>query len=227
MLSLRDRQLRMCRNVVSPRRLADAGMDVYRHAYGARLAGALAANYPVLAKRCGEGEFSRLARLYIARHPSAHYNVRWYGARFWRLLGGSYADLARMEWALGLAFDARDARPLSWESLQAFPTESWAELPIALHPSTHVLHMSWSAEKLWQGADEQQPRVHDLFVWRRNLQAHWRIPGEDEAAALRALRQLGTLQRTCEALPEASAAQAGAWFAGWVQEGMLTLWEQR
>ena len=227
MRSLRELQRRMCGRVMSRARLAESGEEVYRYAYGARLAGALASNYPVLAQRCGEPEFSELARRYVARNPSHHYNIRWYGARLWRLLGGTYADLARMEWALGLAFAARDAAPLGPDRLKEVPVEAWGDLPVALHPSTHVLHMSYPAEKLWQGVPEPQPRAHDLLVWRKGLQAQWRIADEGEAVALRALRQLGTLQRACEVLPEASAARVGAWFAGWVQEGMLTLWEQR
>jgi len=223
MRSLRDRQEEMRSHILSPTRLADAGMDIYRHAYGARLAGALASNYPVLAQRCGAGEFSDLAREYIARYPSSHYNIRWYGAHLWRWLRGSHGDLARMEWALGLAFDASDASPLTWSRLNALPVEAWSDLPIELHPSTHVLYMSWSAEKLWQGVGEAQPHIHDLLVWRKDLNAQWRITGVDEALALRALRKLGTLEQVCEALPETAAAQVGTWFAGWVQEGMLTL----
>jgi muconolactone delta-isomerase len=225
MPSLRDLQEEMRRHIVSPTRLPDAGKDVYRYAYGARLAGALASNYPVLAQRCGDAEFSYLAREYLAKFPSSHYNIRWYGGHLWRLLDGAYADLARMEWALGLAFDASDASPLTWSRLNALPVEAWSELPVALHPSTHVLYMSWSAEKLWQGVEEPQPRIHDLLVWRKDLQAQWRIAGHDEALALRALRRSGTLERACEALPETAAAQVGTWFAGWVQEGMLTLRE--
>ena len=223
MRSLRDLQEEMRDRILSPKRLLDAGQDVYRHAYGARLAGALASNYPVLAQRCGGPEFASLARKYIARYPSSHYNIRWYGAYLWRLLGGSHANLARMEWALGLAFDARNEAPLTPSRLNDFPVEAWADLQIALHPSTHVLYMSWSAEKLWQGIAEPQPHIHDLFVWRKDLQAQWRVAGEDEALALRALRRYGTLQGACEVLTEGAAAQVGAWFAGWVQEEMLVL----
>ena len=223
MRSLREAQEGMRDRILSPTRTLDAGQEIYRHAYGARLAGALASNYPVLAQRCGGPEFAKLARKYIARYPSTHYNIRWYGAYLWRLLGGSYANLARMEWALGLAFDARNEIPLTPARLNDFPVAAWADLPIALHPSTHVLYMSWSAEKLWQGVAEPQPHIHDLFVWRKGLDAQWRIAGEDEAFALRALRRHGTLQRACEVLTEGAAAQVGAWFAGWVQEEMLVL----
>lgn len=224
MLSLRELQLEMRDQVLSPRRLADGGKDVYRYAYGARLEGVLASNYPVLARRRGEGAFAELAREYVTRYPSAHYNVRWYGAHLWRLLTGAEADLARMEWALGLAFDAPDAAPLTSARLAAVPVDAWAELPIMLHPSVHLLYMSWPAEKLWQGVDgHERAHLHDLFVWRKDLQAHWRIAGAQEGLALRTLRQCGTLQRACDALPEEVAAQIGPWFAGWVQEGMLAV----
>ena len=225
MRSLREMQEGMRDRILSGMRLADSGQDVYRYAYGARLAGVLESNYPVLVQRCGEAEFSELARKYIARFPSSHYNVRWYGAHLWRLLGGAYADLARMEWALGLAFDARTETALTPARMSDFPVETWADLPITLHPSTHVLYMSWTGEKLWQGTGNQHPHPHDLFVWRKGLEAQWRIAGEDEALALRALRQHGTLQRACEVLTEDAAVQVGTWFAGWVQEEMLVLRE--
>ena len=220
MSSLRDLQERMCASVLSRERRLHAGEEVYRYAHGARLAGALASNYPVLARRMGS-EFPALARRYIARRPSAHYNIRWYGAHLWRLLHGAHADLARMEWALGLAFDAKDAPALTQSRLRALPVDSWANLPIAHHPSTLLLCMSWTAEGLWQGTAEPRRERHSLFVWRKDLRAQWRSASNQEAKALRALQRLGTLQRACEVLPEESLPQVGAWFAGWVQEGML------
>ena len=224
MLSLRELQQRMSGAVLSPQRLAGGGEEIYRYAYGARLAGALASNYPVLARRMGS-DFLPLARKYASRRPSAHYNIRWYGAHLWRLLHGANADLARMEWALGLAFDAKDAPSLSQSRLRALPVDEWPNLPVALHPSTLILCMSWTAEKLWQGTAEAWRERHALFVWRKDLHSQWRIAGKEEAKALRALQRLGTLQRACEVLPEEDLPRIGEWFAGWVQEGMLTLRE--
>lgn len=221
MPSLRESQQRMCESILSAGRLAHAGEETYRYAYGARLAGALASNYPVLARRLG-GDFAVLARKYAARRPSTHYNIRWYGAHLWRFLHGAYADLARMEWALGLAFDAKDAPVLTQSRLRAVPVEAWADLPVAHHPSTLLLCMSWTAEKLWQETGEPRRERHALFVWRKDLRAQWRSASRQEAKALRALQRLGTLQRACEVLPEECLPQVGAWFAGWVQEGMLT-----
>src|SRR5690349_10435055 len=145
MPSLRESQQRMSEAILSARRLAHGGEETYRYAYGARLAGALASNYPVLARRLGS-DFPALARKYAVRRPSRHYNIRWHGAHLWRLLHGAYSDLARMEWALGLAYDAKDAPVLTHSRLSAVPVEAWAHLPVALHPSTLLLCMSWTAE---------------------------------------------------------------------------------
>lgn len=220
MPSLREAQERLREAAVARSAHADAGLEIYRHAYGARLAQALRSNYPVLAQRVGSEAFARLARRYLDLYPSRHFNIRWHGAHLWRLLDGAMADLARMEWALGIAFDARDARPLDRAALESTPLAAWGEMPLGLHPSTQVLPMSWNAGKIWEGAEEPRRHDHALIVWRKGLQAHWRSATSAEGAALRALR-LGSLSAACLAVPEADADDVGAWFAGWVSEGLL------
>lgn len=221
MRSLHESQARLRAAILAPAPHADAGLEIYRHAYGARLAETLRKNYPVLAQRLGSESFTRLARRYADAHPSHHFNIRWYGGQLWRELRGAYADLARMEWALGLAFDADDAPPLTWDDMKSISVDAWPSVPLALHPSTQVLAMSWAAEGLWQGASASHRRHdHALLVWRKDLQAHWRIATRAEAAALRALRP-GTLADACLALGDADAGQVGSWLAGWIREGML------
>lgn len=220
MPSLRESQEAMRDAILAGVRHEDAGMEVYRYAYGARLVQTLRSNYPVVAERLGADAFVRIARRHVVTYPSQHYNIRWYGAHLWRLLDDGYADLARMEWALGLAFDAEDRATLTWEALKSTPVDAWADLPLALHPSTQVLAMSWGVAKMWEDGAEPRRQDHALLVWRKDLQAHWRVASHAEAAALRALR-LGTLASACAAIPEADAEQVGAWFAGWVSEGML------
>lgn len=205
-------------------------LAVYRHAYRARLAGALRANYPALAKRLGDTEFERVAAEYARAHPSRHFSIRWHGARLAAFLGeGPLADLARMEWALGVAFDAPDASALDAGFLAQVPLHDWASLPLALHPSVSVLPMEWAVEGQWQVLREDGAAApaaperyeHTLVAWRKSLDAHWRIATRAEGRALLALGAGGTLQHACEALGERQAESTGAWFAGWVREGML------
>jgi Putative DNA-binding domain len=218
--SLREHQEALRHAILGDATL-DGGAEIYRYAYRARLEGALRQNYPALARRVGEDAFRDLARAYAREFPSRHYNIRWHGAQLWRLLDGAHADLARMEWALGVAFDAADAAPLDWNRLRREPLDAWAGLPLALHPSTQVLAMSWAVEPLREGTGEVYAHEHVLIVWRKGLQAHWRIAESAEGTALRALGSLGTLQATCEAMPDACIESLGAWLAGWVAEGML------
>ncbi len=205
-------------------------LSVYRHAYRARLAGALRTNYPALAKLLGDTEFERVAAGYARAHPSRHFSIRWHGAQLAAFLGeGPLADLARMEWALGLAFDAPGARVLDAGLLAHVPLHDWPSVPLALHPSLSVLPMDWAVEGQWQALRKDGAAAsaaperyeHVLLAWRKSLDAHWRIATHAEGRALLALRGGGTLQQACEAAGEEHADSAGAWFAGWVREGML------
>ncbi|HXZ48069.1 MAG TPA: DNA-binding domain-containing protein [Usitatibacter sp.] len=206
-------------------------LGVYRHGYRARLAGALRENYPALARAMGDEEFERVANDYARAHPSRHYSIRWHGHALAAFLAeGALADLARMEWALGIAFDAHDATSADAHWLARVPVDRWGELPLGLHPSVSVVPMRWAVEAGWQALRESEagdvppPREHPhvLLVWRKALEAHWRIATDAEGRALLGLRAGGTLQRACEASGE-EAGRVGEWFAGWVREGMLVL----
>ncbi|WP_163367521.1 HvfC/BufC N-terminal domain-containing protein, partial [Klebsiella aerogenes] len=85
---------------------AGPGLQVYRHAYRARLAEALADNYTVLARALGDEAFDALAQAYLAAHPSRHPSIRWFGAAladFMAVAGDELVphpglvDLARMD----------------------------------------------------------------------------------------------------------------------------------
>lgn len=216
-------------------------IGIYRYAYRARLANALRANYPALAQLMGDDEFRALAAGYARTHPSRHFSIRWHGHALAEYLpAGPLADLARMEWAIAEAFDAPDAVALDAGRLAGVPVERWAELPLALHPSVEVLAMQWAVEGPWErlrreaareaaatprdieGPRDIERRPHALVVWRKNLDAHWRSSAAEEARALLALDAGGSLQHACEVLGDEDAGEVGAWFAGWVREGLLT-----
>ncbi len=205
-------------------------LAVYRHAYRARLEEALRVNYPALATVLGDEGFSRVAAAHAARRPPAHYSIRWHGADlFADLPPGPLAELARMDWALGEAFDAADADAVDPGSLARHPPGEWAGLAFALHPSVRVLMMGWAVEPLWEAARKSpqgpfaQPASdrHALVAWRLAREAHWRVATQEEGRALCALGRLGTLEAVCGGESEDDAARIGEWFAGWVQGGLL------
>ena len=71
-------------------------LGVYRDAYALRLIEVLTNDYPGLLAMTGPADFDRMARAYIAAHPSHHPSVRWFGARLADFLAGTapYSGLA-------------------------------------------------------------------------------------------------------------------------------------
>lgn len=241
MPSLREQQRLLQATILMPDPLAAVlradcapRIAIYRDAYFARLAGALRTNFPALAALLGDEAFDALARRYARDHPSRHYSIRWHGERLpdYELGHAALNDLARMEWALGVSFDAPDAPVFDASALSAAPVEEWGALRLAPHPSVQVLDLAWAVEPGWEALrhgdcaelPEPSARSHSLLVWRCERQAHWRIAARPEARALGDLRGAGSLDALCERCrgSDVTAEQVGAWFAAWVRDQMLT-----
>ena len=231
MPSLREQQRRLA-SVLLDQTLPEfaPGAGVYRHAYRARLEGALRVNYPALAQVLGAQAFREIANGYAASHPSHHASIRWHGEQLHSSMPTApLKDLARMEWALGLAFDAADAPAADVAAMSRVQPARWSSLPLALHPATQVLAMDWAIERLWESArgntedslPEPQRHRHALLVWRMDLQAHWRVASEEEGRALQALATCGTLVGACAGVEPARAETIGGWFALWIRDGLL------
>src|SRR5258708_6770992 len=104
-------------------------LDVYRDGYALRLIEVLTNDYPGLMAMAGPADFDRLARAYIAGHPSRHPSVRWYGRGLADFLSctppydrtPAAAEMARFEWLLGEAFDSSDTTPITPDALITLP----------------------------------------------------------------------------------------------------------
>ncbi len=226
----------MARQVAAGPR-ADAGrrLDVYASAYRARLVEALAEDYPALRLQLGERRFDGLAREFIAAQPSTFRNLRWYGADLARLLGSApLAELARFEWALGLAFDAADAPLLRGADLAGIPPARWPRLRFRLHPSVQRLALRSNAPDLWRAAIREKKRAAPKgrrraapwLVWRKGFEPFYRKLAADEAWALEALARGRDFAALCSGLRrwagEAGAAQRGAQLLrNWLAQGLL------
>ena len=140
---------------------APAPVEVYRHAYPARLTGALRDNYEILALALGDADFDALAMAYLQAQPSNQPSIRWFGHALvdfmeQRLAADdglvphpALADLARMDWALRSAFDAADAPVIDSASLARTPADDWPVLVLQLHPSVRQLGLQWAVEPAW------------------------------------------------------------------------------
>ncbi|MFG6486538.1 putative DNA-binding domain-containing protein [Roseateles sp. BYS78W] len=226
------------------------GLAVYRHAYRARLAEALADNYTVLARALGDDGFDALAQAYIAAHPSRHPSIRWFGHELAGFMAAaaddlvphaSLVDFAAMDWALRGAFDAADAPLLAPATLAALGPDDWAGLVLHLHPSArrvrlgHAIEPAWRLLREWEpelGADqpdlpEPEPHDHVLLAWRQAGETRWRSLEPLEAALLDAVADEAPFALLCERAaaelgdPEAAAPAVIGALQRWLADGLL------
>ncbi|HUG25625.1 DNA-binding domain-containing protein [Piscinibacter sp.] len=255
MTSLLEQQRQLRRMIVAgddadsgallrPRPDREPLLRIYRHAYTARLIGALRDNFGVLPHVIGDEAFDALALAYVAAHPSRYPSIRWFGDRLPQFMGErddlvphpALIDLARMEWALRHAFDAADATPLAAADLAAVGAEHWPSLVFEPVPSVQLLPMQWAVEPVWRALQsssdddlttpEPEAHEHALLVWRAGLDNRWRALDTAQAALLRAMldgRCLGDLcLLAADQVGEAdAAATAVAALQSWLADGLL------
>ncbi|WP_158569195.1 HvfC/BufC N-terminal domain-containing protein [Pseudotabrizicola alkalilacus] len=126
---------------------------VYRNNVAVSLTAALAKRFPVIQRLVGEAFFAAMGRVYSEAHrPKSPALLEW-GDSFPEFLDGFpplsgyryMADVARIEYARGVAFHAADARSASAESfISASPSQ------LRLHPSVQVLRLDHPAVSIWR-----------------------------------------------------------------------------
>ena len=218
-------------------------LGVYRDAYTLRLIEALTVDYPGVLAMAGPDDFDYMARAYIAAHPSHHPSVRWFGSGLADFLATtppfdgspSVAEMARFEWAMGEAFDAPNAAPITAGALMALAPEVWETLTFTPLPSLRRLTLTFDVPQAWQRRDEQQPGDLEVepsagpvawAIWRPERLTNFRSLEPDEAVLLDALAEGRPFPELCEAIvPMVGDDQAMARAAGllrvWVEGGMI------
>lgn len=226
------------------------GLEVYRHAYRARLVAALTDNYTVLARALGDEAFEALGQAYLAARPSQHPSIRWFGHELAEFMAAadddlvphaSLADFARMDWALRGAFDAAEAPPLDPATLAALSPDDWAGLVLHLQPSaqraalTHAIEPAWRVLREWdpESGDDQPelpepvPHQHTLLAWRQAGETRWRSLEPLEAALLEGVAAGAPFAWLCERAaeqlgdPEAAAPAVIGALQRWLADGLL------
>jgi len=222
-----------------------ARLDVYAEGYFARIAEALAEDFPNLHEVLGAQGFAKLVADYLKAWPARSWTLAEAGRGLAGFLAGHelmgeapwLADLARWEWAMVLAFHADDGPALDVQALGTVAESAWAEARIALHPSVQLLSLDWPVPRLRDAiqegtlaaiADTPPLRTH-VAVWRQEGQA---VSAELEPGAMHLLRRLGEqipLAQVCEEATEvladgtaqAAAERLMAWFAEWAGAGLF------
>ncbi|MEX2201369.1 MAG: DNA-binding domain-containing protein [Dongiaceae bacterium] len=221
----------------------DTLLGIYRNAYTGRLVGILGEEFPKLRRLAGDRVFDDLAHAYLAAHPSTYFSVRWIGreladflatAEPWRKDPG-LAQIARIEWAETMAFDAADRPLVVRADLVAVPPTAWPGLTLTLHASVNRLPVSPDIFAIWNRLANEEPpgslpavlapEVPHL-VWRTGLDVKLRPAEQDEAAALDALADGESFAGICERLadhvdPDQAAFRAAELLERWVSSEMI------
>ncbi len=217
-------------------------LHVYRHAYVARILGALRDDYPALCAALGQARFDALAADYLRAFPSQHPSLRFAGAHVPRFLAHCAdaslppwaAELARLELAVTDAFDAADARPLLRSDLAQLAPDAWDALALAPLPGVQLLALAWPVRALRAAHDAAQPLALEalapapecVLVWRRDERVLHRACDADEHALWDRVAAGATFGALCALAAEAhgdadGAALAARSLARWVDDGVL------
>lgn len=213
-------------------------LGIYHDAYRLRLIEALSKAYPKLGSLLGDDLFDRMARSFIAAHPSAFRNLRWYGGELAAHLAAELpghpiaSELAALEWRLALAFDAEDASTRSVADLASVPPEDWGALRFTLHPSVRTLDLTLNTVAVWKALDEDQtpPLIEHVpgawLVWRKILNPYFRSLDNLEKQALGLALQGACFADICDALShsgneETAIGQAAQYLAAWLDDALI------
>ncbi|TFF07186.1 DUF2063 domain-containing protein [Pseudomonas sp. BCA14] len=220
----------------------DTGLAIYHNAYLARLQEVLRHDFGAIWYWLGDDEFASLTEAYVRRYPSAHYSLRWLGERFPSFIvehlvaeqSEPLAELARLEWAFTLAFDAPQGEPLGLDDMAQLPPEDWPGLQFTLAPSVQQMLCHFNTVAIWRASKggSDFPDSHALepaqvcLVWRHDNVCQYRSLEPAEAFALMGMVTTGwNFSELCAQLAvtyaEGAPLQAVTWMKQWVQDGLL------
>jgi len=192
-----------------------ARVAVYRHHVRTTLTEVLVSTFPVVCRLVDRRFFGWLADCYVRKHPPKGPCLFEYGADFAPFIERFpacaalpwLADVARLEWAMNVAFHAPDVPKGGSEQLTATLPEDVAAAMFEFEPSVTYLESRWPIDAIWhanQPRDEATAvdldagsvrleirRVDDEVVFRR-------LPG-GSFAFRRALASRETLERAVDA----------------------------
>jgi hypothetical protein len=136
----------------------EARLALYRHHVFETLTDVLQAAYPVVCQLVDERFFAYAADQYIRQQPPVGPCLFEYGASFAQFLADFPAcrelaylpDVARLEWALHLAWYAEEVVPCAVECLQEFAPHALASLTCTLEPSVSYVRSAWPIDRIWR-----------------------------------------------------------------------------
>ena len=218
-------------------------IDIYTRMYFARLHEALGQDYPALRGVLGDDAFERLARGYVAAHPSRSHSLNFLGRAFPAFLTraprvpdrAAAVDIARIECAMSEVFDEEEARPLTPGEVALVPPGEWGRARLDTIPAFRLLALRTRANAAVTAARQALPlpRLGAHRSWVAVYRQEYRVVRLDlsrpQFALLDALHRGKTVRTAlAAALRDAPRAEAAripgevfGWFRDWTAEGIF------
>jgi hypothetical protein len=201
---------------------AASRLNVYRHHVFHSLAGALTATFPTVQVLVGEEFFRGLARAFVAGALPSQPVLAEYGATFPAFVESHtvardlpyLADIARLDWALNVAFHSPAEGHLDAADLATIPAEQLPSKTVALAAGAGLIRSLYPIDQIWTVSQPGAPTetvdlaagAARLLVLRRPDDASFIVLSEGEAAFVTALDAGRSLERAAETGFAADAA---------------------
>jgi uncharacterized protein (UPF0276 family) len=221
----------------TPPSTSEQRLDIYHHAYRARLVEVLTDSFVKTNLYMGSEVFANDASQFVVNHPPLTRSLGRYGADLPAFLSGLYPDnpelveLAQLDWDLRSRFDLADEMAIDANSASAM---DWLTWPHPLHTSLVLRKVRSNVVELWRAidADTDVPQVvfftpeKWIAVWRKELQPHFQTLDSDEAHFLNQLQAGQSIDAAAATLGDnpgvATPQMLAVWLENWLQNGMLT-----
>ena len=137
-----------------------ARLRIHRHHIRRSLVGALASTFPTVQVIVGEAFFRTMAEGFVLRELPAQPVLAEYGAGFPAFVSGYgpavalpyLADMAKLDWALNLAFHAPLEDRLTASGLANVPAEHLFDLKPALAAGSTLLQSAHPIDRIWHAS---------------------------------------------------------------------------
>jgi Putative DNA-binding domain len=200
---------------------AAARLRVHRNHVLHSLGTALAATFPTVQALVGDEFFRGMARTFAVHDLPTQPVLSEYGADFPRFIEGYapagglpyLADIARLDWALNVAFHSPAEPRLASADLASLPVEQLQAKSISLAPGAAILRSRYPIDRIWTaaqpGASSETVDLESggarLLVLRRPDDAGFVSLSNGEATFLEALAAGRTLEQAADSALAADA----------------------
>ncbi|MBL8230480.1 MAG: putative DNA-binding domain-containing protein [Bryobacterales bacterium] len=215
---------------------AEERVAIYRDMFPLRMEDALASDYPGVQRAMGSEPFARLAARYVAAHPSRSYTLNRLGDHFpafmraqTRMRNGQFlSDLAELELAMTLVFDAAETPPMENEDIQRIAPERWPVMRLRAVDALRLVDLSYPAHEYLTAEDATPPprRRTRLAIYREHY-ALQQMPLDHAAYTLLKFLVAGTPlghavdQTTACCRARLRDTQLFEWFRDWTAAGFF------